>query len=142
MRKVLLPFDGSQSAKHAVQYLVDTSRFHGSLEVHVLNVQPPPALHGSYFSQEMLIRIREDALRHGADVNAVATQILSAAGIQCASHESFGEVIAEIRDAIATLGCDTVVMGTRGMSNFSNLVLGSVASRVVHDVSVPVLLVK
>jgi nucleotide-binding universal stress UspA family protein len=33
-------------------------------------------------------------------------------------------------------------MGTRGMSNFSNLVMGSVATRVVHEVTVPVLLVK
>jgi len=142
MQKVLLPFDGSESAKHAVQYLVDASRSHASLEVHVLNVQPPTVLHGEYFSQEMLARIRADALKHGADVNAQAVRKLSEAGIQCTPHESVGEVIAEIRDAVTAFGCDTIVMGTRGMSSFSNLVLGSVASRVVHDVSVPVLLVK
>ena len=142
MHKVLLPFDGSESANHAVQYLVDASRSHSSLEVHVLNVQPPTTLHGDYFSQEMLARIRADALEHCVGVNAQALQILSAAGIQCTSHESVGEVIGEIRNAVKTLGCDTIVMGTRGMNNFSNLVLGSVASRVVHDVSVPVLLVK
>lgn len=142
MHKVLLPFDGSESAKHAVQYLVDASRSHGSLEVHVLNVQPPTVLHGDYFSPEMLNRIRADALKHSADVNAQAMQMLSTAGIQCAPHEAVGEIVAEIRNAVTTLACDTVVMGTRGMSSFSNLVLGSVASRVVHDVSVPVLLVK
>jgi nucleotide-binding universal stress UspA family protein len=112
------------------------------LEVNVLNVQPTTVLHGDYFSQEMLARIRTDALEHGANVNAEALRMLSAAGIQCSSHESVGEVIAEIGKAVTTLGCDTIVMGTRGMSSLSNLVLGSVASRVVHDVSVPVLLVK
>jgi nucleotide-binding universal stress UspA family protein len=33
-------------------------------------------------------------------------------------------------------------MGTRGMSRLGNLVMGSVANRVVHEVPVPVLLVK
>lgn len=142
MQKILLPFDGSESAKHAVQYLVDTSRSHRSLEVHVLNVQPRTALHGDYFSLEMLARIDADALKHGAGVNALAIQALSAAGIRCTRHESIGEVIVEIRNAVEKLGCDTIVMGTRGMNSFSNMVLGSVATRVVHDAPVPVLLVK
>lgn len=142
MQKVLLPFDGSESAKHAVQYLVNASRSHVSLEVHVLNVQPSIALHGGYFSQEMLTRMRDDAIRHSADVNAQALQVLSAAGISCISHEAVGEVTTEISNAVTTLGCDTIVMGTRGMSNLSNLVLGSVATRIVHDVAAPVLLVK
>lgn len=142
MQKVLLPFDGSEPAKHAVQYLVDASRSYTHLEVHVLNVQPPVALYGEYFSNEMLARMRSDALKHGADVNAEALKALSAAGVHCSAHESMGEVIAEIRNAVTGLGCDTIVMGTRGMGNLSNLMLGSVATRVVHDVSVPVLLVK
>lgn len=142
MRKVLLPFDGSESASHAVQYLVDAARSHADLEVHVLNVQPPVTLYGEYVSQELLGRMQSDALKHGADVNSAALRSLSAAGVRCSAHEAIGDVITEIRNAVTALNCDTIVMGTRGMSNFSNLMLGSVATRVVHDVSVPVLLVK
>jgi nucleotide-binding universal stress UspA family protein len=142
MQRILVPFDGSDSAKRAVQYPVGAARSFSGLEVHVLNVQPVVTLHGEYFSPTMLSRMREDTLRHGADVNAQALQVLSAAGIRCSGHEVIGEVIAEIGKAVTTLGCDTIVMGTRGMSNFSNLVLGSVATRVVHEVAVPVLLVK
>ena len=40
------------------------------------------------------------------------------------------------------LKCDAIVMGTRGMTVLGNLVLGSVASKVVHLSSVPVTLVK
>jgi nucleotide-binding universal stress UspA family protein len=142
MQKVLLPFDGSESAKRAVRYLVDAARSYPDLEVHVLNVQPAIRLHGEYFSQAMLERMNEVELKHSADVNAQALQVLSAAGVRCGGHESIGEVIAEVGKAVATFGCDTIVMGTRGMSNFSNLMLGSVATRVVHEVSVPVMLVK
>ena len=33
-------------------------------------------------------------------------------------------------------------MGTRGLGSFTGMLMGSVANRVVHEVSVPVLLVK
>jgi nucleotide-binding universal stress UspA family protein len=33
-------------------------------------------------------------------------------------------------------------MGTRGLGSFAGMLLGSVATRVIHEVSVPVLLVK
>lgn len=142
MQTVLVPFDGSECAERALQYLVTASRVYADLRVHVLNVQPKLALHGEYFSSEMLDKLGAATLQHGAEINAKALAILSAAKINGTAHEVIGEVIAEVGRAVKAYGCDTVVMGTRGMSNFSNLVLGSVASRVVHEVSVPVLLVK
>ena len=38
--------------------------------------------------------------------------------------------------------CDQIVMGTRGMSGVSSIVLGSVANKVIHVASVPVLLLR
>ena len=42
----------------------------------------------------------------------------------------------------AERGVDCIVMGTRGMNALGGLLLGSVAQRVVHLASVPVMLVK
>lgn len=142
MQKVLIPFDGSAPAKRAVQYLASAAATNASLEVHVLNVSAPVTPYGDYVPNAVLEHMRQDALAQAAKVNEQATDMLKACGVRCTAHEVSGEVIPAIAKAVETLGVDTVVMGTRGMSNFANLMMGSVASRVVHEVSVPVLLVK
>jgi nucleotide-binding universal stress UspA family protein len=39
-------------------------------------------------------------------------------------------------------GCDQIVMGTRGLGTVQGLLLGSVATKVIHLANVPVMLVK
>lgn len=68
--------------------------------------------------------------------------ILEGQGIRATPHERLGDPVNEITRAVGELGCDSSLMGTRGMNNFSNLFMGSVATRVVHEVSVPLVLVK
>ena len=49
------------------------------------------------------------------------------------------EVIARLAGDLA---CDLIVMGTHGRTGIAELVMGSVASRVLHLAPCPVLLVK
>lgn len=142
MQKVLVPFDGSPSAKRAIQYLVNFSKEYPQLEVHVLNVQSGPKLYGNYVSGTMLEQLNAGAKDHAQEIVAEAASELQAAGIACETHTAVGEITSALVDAVTRHGCDTVVMGTRGMGSLGNLVMGSVATRVVHDSPVPVLLVK
>lgn len=142
MQNVLVPFDGSASAKRAVQYLVDFAKAYPNIQVHLLNVQREPNLYGNYVPATMLDDLRTGALNHARKINAEASQMLAAASISHEAHEVVGEVVTEVVAAVKRLGCNTVVMGTRGMGSLGNLVMGSVATRVIHDVPVPVLLVK
>ncbi|WGK60414.1 universal stress protein [Halopseudomonas sp. SMJS2] len=142
MQNVLVPFDGSDSAKRAVTYLVEAARAYPDILVHVLNVQREANLYGNYVPASMLEDLRQGALKHAASINAEAVQMLQAASVRYETHETIGDVVSEVVAAVKRHNCDTVVMGTRGMGSLGNLVLGSVATRVVHDVNVPVLLVK
>ena len=54
----------------------------------------------------------------------------------------FGGIAETIGETARRLQVDTVVMGTRGLGSLSGLLLGSVAHRVVHQVPLPVILVK
>ena len=53
-----------------------------------------------------------------------------------------GTVAKAIIDVAAAEGADVIVMGTRGLSDWSGLFLGSVTHRVIHAAEVPVLVTR
>ena len=143
MRRLLVAYDGSDNSKRALQYVVDLARDTGmALQVHVVNVQHEPIIYGEYVTSAMIDEVNNSLMAKSRSVLDEAAAMLQAGGLTCETHTQLGNVAEQINDAVKRLGCDTVVMGTRGLGSFTGLVLGSVASRVIHEVSVPVLLVK
>lgn len=143
MRRLLVAYDGSDNSKRALQYVVDLARDTGmALQVHVVNVQHEPIIYGEYVTSAMIDELNNSLMTKSRSVLDEAAAMLQAGGLTCETHTQLGNVAEQINDAVKRLGCDTVVMGTRGLGSFTGLVLGSVANRVIHEVSVPVLLVK
>ena len=143
MRRLLVAYDGSDNSKRALQYVVDLARDTGmALQVHVVNVQHEPIIYGEYVTSAMIDELNNSLMAKSRSVLDEAAAMLQAGGLTCETHTQLGNVAEQINDAVKRLGCDTVVMGTRGLGSFTGLVLVSVAGRVIHEVSVPVLLVK
>jgi nucleotide-binding universal stress UspA family protein len=67
---------------------------------------------------------------------------LEAAGIPTEAEMAFGEPGKEIIKYVGEKGCDLVAMGTHGHKLIGDLFLGATASRVQHNISVPVLLLR
>jgi nucleotide-binding universal stress UspA family protein len=67
---------------------------------------------------------------------------LEAAGIPTEVEMAFGEPGKEIIKYVGEKGCDLVAMGTHGHKLIGDLFLGATASRVQHNISVPVLLLR
>jgi nucleotide-binding universal stress UspA family protein len=65
-----------------------------------------------------------------------------AAGMPAETVLAFGEPADEIVKFIRSKGCDLVAMSTHGHRFLADLILGTTASRVQHQVSVPVLLLR
>src|SRR5690554_2974106 len=143
MKKILLPFDRSRPALRALDYIGGLRR-EGleNLIVHLVNVQEEPKLFGDYASQSLVGKLNTEAKRYGETINQGAFERLREEGVECYSHEVIGTISQSIVEAVDTFGCDTIIMGTRGMSNLANLMMGSVATKVVHESKVPVVLVK
>lgn len=141
MKKVLVPVDGSASAEHAVQYVVALVRGGMKLDVELLNVQSP--LDSAYLQRFVTHDALEGWYREEGDAAIQpASVILTKADVKHKRTVEIGPVAETIGRYAQEGGFDTIVMGTRGMGSFGNLVLGSVATRVIHTAEIPVTLVK
>lgn len=140
MRRVLIPIDGSEHALQALHYLTEFVRDHGPVEVHLLNVEPAPL---AWQTRGMEPEALESQLRfRGRELTKAAREMLDQAGIAHTSHLKLGDAAETIAETAQSLGCDAIVMGTRGLGAISGWVLGSVARKVLHLTDLPVTLVK
>ena len=143
MRNILLAYDGSDNAKRALQYIIDfAADAPKPPQVHVLNVQQEPVLYGEFVTAGTVDELNQSFIDKSNRTLADAATALQTAGIPHQTHAILGNVAEQVNDAVQRFGCDTVVMGTRGLGSFTGMLMGSVANRVVHEVSVAVLLVK
>lgn len=139
--KILVAVDGSPFTKHMLAYMGAHDEWLGKQHkytvVHCAPRVPPRAAAvldretlKNYYADEcekVLKPIRTFFERHGLDVSYKAT-----------SGEA-GQVIAELADAGKF---DLLIMGSHGHGVLGNLVMGSVAAKVLASCKTPLLLVR
>jgi nucleotide-binding universal stress UspA family protein len=135
-RRVLVPFDGSPSALHAVQHVVSLARAGHRGTIWLLNVQAPSAK-GSSPSGELGVRARAA----GEDILEKASRLFDADHIPYQGEVLAGLPSEAIAAAVGRHQIDLIVMGSTGMGTLARL-FGSVAMAVAQDSKVAVTLVK
>ena len=145
MRRLLVPIDGSPASMRALEYAIGLARDFGAavpLHLHVVSVHEVPLQYGrslAYFTTEQLAEMEE---QHSTTVLQPAAGRLQSAGISFSTESAAGEVAPEIVESATRNGCDLIVMGTRGFGSIGSLMVGSVATKVVHLAAIPVMLIK
>ncbi|MDT0497932.1 universal stress protein [Algiphilus sp. W345] len=142
MARILMPYDGSQSSKRALDHVIRSHADAAAVELVLINVQEPPVMFGDYLTASMVEQIDSGQRSYGDSLLQEATARLKEAGIQVRAEVIVGNIADSIVAQAVEKHCDSIVMGTRGMGSFGNLLLGSVASKVVHQADMPVTLVK
>lgn len=140
MLKLLLPSDGSDHAEAALRHVILLHRAGVVAGVRLLNVQVPlPGDVSAFVAADVIA----DHHREQSDqALAGAVEALGEAGVPFQTEHAVGPVAATIARVAAERGVDQIVMGCHGYGALGGLVMGSVASRVVHLAEVPVTLVK
>lgn len=140
MYRIVVPVDGSEVALRALGHAVRLSRLIGEAEVHLVNVQPPiSGSVGTFVGSETIDRFyREES----DNALAPARKLLEKEGLPAHAAMRVGSSGQTIVDYANELPCDEIVMGTRGLGRIGTLVMGSVATEVVHLAEVPVTLIK
>ena len=139
--KILLAVDGSPYAKKMLAYLAThIEMFGGDNRFTLLNVQLPlPPRARAAVGADMAKSYHDE---EAAKVFGPVTKFLKRHGIEAETIAKVGhpgELIAKTAD---TGKFDMVVMGSHGHSALGNLVMGSVATKVMAHCGTPVLLVR
>ncbi len=142
MPKILLAVDGSEHALRAAQKLVQNAAWYREPpQVRVLYVHlPVPEVHGLHrvVGSQALQRYYQE---EGEARLAPCRKLLERAGIPFGAEVAVGPAAETIVARAKKARCDMIYMGTRGMTAVTNMLLGSVATKVLHLSRIPVVLV-
>jgi nucleotide-binding universal stress UspA family protein len=145
---VLVAVDGSPSAQSAITYLT-ANRILADRAVEVLTVVP-----GSNRAESTTLGVfsdtsfdvfeeeRRSVRRHAEDIAAAAAQRLSFEGYRARWSISTGHAAHEIIEAARCFGSELIVVGSRGHTGLTRILLGSVARNVLLHTSASVLIVR
>ena len=138
--KILIAADGSKFTLHAVNYLITHVEQFRDAELTLVTVHAPiPGRAASFLDRETV----QDYYREEcAKALKPAQRALTKAGMSYKDVYKIGEPGDEI-STLATKGkFDMVIMGSHGHGLFGNLVLGSIATKVLAGCKVPVLVIR
>jgi nucleotide-binding universal stress UspA family protein len=140
--KVLLASDGSPNAERAARWLVKLSaEMNVPLTVVVANVHDdaPYRLAMRHLTRDDVERALHD--QSTRDV-ASAKAILEEAGLKPEVRLEIGGVAETLVGLAKREHCTMIVMGQKGRTTFANLLMGSIATRVLSLSEMPVTLVR
>lgn len=153
MRKVLLALDCTPYSKRAAEYLATVASHVPHCQVELFSVMTgipydsrelqklvgaspvPPEVHGDQDHQQELIQIR-------AFFEEIA-ELLRASGLPAERLQTVAKpirrgVAQDIIDEALEMGCDTIVVGRRGLSLVREMLQGSVSSELIHKAQLAV----
>ena len=141
MLKALIPVDGSKTSERAVRHVIALTKGGEAYEVHLVNVQDAadaPEVK-RFMKDDDVKRIQ---LEHGEAALRAARRLLDRAGVAYQAHVLIGDPAEQIADFAKRRRIDKIIMGTHGRGMLAGMLMGSVATKVLHRATVPVTLVK
>ena len=139
-KKIVIPLDGSLLAEQALSFL---PRFVSPLQTHIdLVCVVQPWVYALGMSEATPVSVINDLHENWQAYLNQQKVFLEGLGYTVQPHVLDGDIAAEILALAAKENADLIVMSTHGRSGFRRLALGSVAERVLHNATIPLLLVR
>jgi nucleotide-binding universal stress UspA family protein len=137
IKNIAIATDFSPWSDRALQYAAVTARFYGAA-LHIVHTVRPSEFS---FVPELMIRLDDLAER---DFDSLVGRLRADHSLDQMEHR-FWSLSGEVSDVFSEFAreqkIDLLVLGTRGRSILSKLILGSIAEQISHCVSCPVLTV-
>ncbi|HCY86254.1 MAG TPA: universal stress protein [Desulfobacteraceae bacterium] len=136
--KILNPVDGSEHSRHSTAYAIELAKQFGS-KIILLHCHSrfPVVLSEPYFQQAV-----NEIMKASETLVEPFEEMLTEAGVDFEARILEGLPGSTIAEVVRIEKVDLVVMGSRGVSDFEGLFLGSVAHQVLHKSDCPVFITK
>lgn len=139
LKKILIPVDGSAGSDKAVRFALSLTE-EIEKEIIILNVQPNYSTPNvkRFISQEQINALQKEL---SDQVFAHTLEITNSLNIPVRTQLRIGDPGKEIIAEAEKSAVDFIVMGYRGLGFAKRTILGSVATHVLHETKVPVMIV-
>jgi len=143
-KKILLAFDGSEHARKALNVAIDLAlRYNAKLlvveviDLHTVNLAEATNI-SSYSISKAIEEIKSKA---SGDLRE-CIRIAKESGVDVDGEILEGDPAAEILRYSEEKNVDLIITGSRGLSRWKRLLMGSVSNRIVSEAKVATLVVK
>ncbi len=138
--KILVPVDGSDNSYRALDAALFLSEKLGS-DITVIHVmEEVPITHIE--SQKLLRELLENYKKENEEILSKCSEIARKKGLTINTILLQGNPASIILDFSKKEKYDIVIMGSRGMGKFKEIILGSVSNKIVHHSPCGVLLIR
>ncbi|MFV0349088.1 MAG: universal stress protein [Halodesulfovibrio sp.] len=137
-KKILVPVDGSTHSQLAKRKAMGMATAMGAEIVLLYAMGKIPNLIGGLAREELL----SELMREGKSLLEPYRKVLEDKGVKYTEIIEAGEPGDAICAVAEREGCDLIVMGSRGLSDFEGMMLGSVTHRVLTLSKLPVLVAR
>lgn len=138
--KVLVPIDGSDNSFRALDAALLLSEKLGAKVTAIHVMEDIPVLHIQ--SEKLLRQLLDSYKKESQKILLKCSEISARRGLSIDTKLLQGNAGSIILDFCEKEKYDTIVMGSRGMGKFKELVLGSVSNKVIHHSSCPVMIIR
>jgi nucleotide-binding universal stress UspA family protein len=140
-RTILVPVDFSEHASHALDAAVELAKHFGA-KLHLIHVYPIQPIMVAPYEVSIPIDI-EKSIREPANqkLREWAERAVQA-GVEVETTSAADTPAEAIARLAQDIRADLIVMGTRGLTGFKHVLLGSVAERTLRIAPCPVLTLK
>jgi nucleotide-binding universal stress UspA family protein len=142
MKKLLVPVDGSGAALRALHAAMTLAKLAPDSSIHLVHAHEEPRVYGEiavYVTREKMAALQRKQCEAVLDR---AEAEIKGSGVRYTREVLEGSLGRTIAEHAERLRCDAIVMGRHGESALADMLMGSVAQKVLHASRLPVLLLR
>lgn len=140
LSRILVPVDGSDNSLRALDHAIFLAKSTGAGVTAMNVIESPPTVYIE--SQKLIDDIMVKYRTESAKILDRCKQIAEKAGVKIETVIAEGDTASNITGYAQKEGFDLIIIGSRGLGKFKEMVLGSVSNKVLHHSKASVLIVR